>query len=516
MENIKKLLPVVLIFILTFSLRIFWVLQKDYLFVDDTVSFVVSSPSSVQDGTLFKKSWEIFNFKHNYEYSAKKLKSLMFYNGGTFNSLKRDLKMMYLYDYDSGHPNLFYVMFRIWTFNLKDISVNSLILYGFTFNLLIFIISFFVMFKLLQLTVREDKFIYTGLFLAFISSSAVSNTLLFREYQLQGLGFIIVSYIFSKIYLWIIENKNLDILSRKNIIIYSAAFSFFFLTGYFSLVYALLLLISLLIVIIKNIGFSRKIFGQISSIILMSIIFTFIADIHYIGETPDYTGSLLYPFTSFELLEKNIYTCFDVLQKTLFYFIVLLYGLFLAVFVKSKPAKNNLILLLSSLALVWSIIALLFAPYFDIRYFLPAVPVLSLIILYFIMKFDFKYAVILCFIYLSGIIFPNVKFNNFDTIRPFLFYVHDHNNFVFKNPLNIPLVFRDYQHTISSFVIYSNDNQKITFVDEIPNKHFKYNEYILFFKKDNIEKYQESIRKLNIVSRGCTKFNDCYVIVKNN
>ncbi len=516
MENIKNYWPIFLIFIITLSVRIFWVCQKDYLFVDDPASFVVASPSNIQDGILFKNSWQNFNFKNNYEYSASELKNLLFKNGGDFKSLKSDLKNLYINDYVEDHPNLYYMLLRIWTFNLSDISVSALIIYGFTFNLMIFIISFFIMFKLLQLCVEDKKYIYIGLFLAFISTAAVSNTLLFREYQLQGLGYLIVTYIFAQIYIYITNKKNSDIFNKKNIVLYSIAISFFFLTGYSSLIYAFLLLVSLIFVIYKNMKFNKELFFKLFSIIVLSTILTFIVDIHYVNLTPtQYSDSLFVSFTSFSLFEKNLYTCFDIMQKTMFYSIVLFYGLFLVFFIKSKNYENNLVLLISTNSLLWSIIVLLLAPYFDIRYFLPAVPVLSLIILYFIMKFDFKYAIILCLIYFCGILFPNIKFNNFDTIRPFLFYVHDHNNFVFKNSSMIPIVFRDYQHTIASFTIYSDDNQKILFVDDVPNKSFKYKEYVLFFKKDNLEKYQTKIKQNKIVSTGCTKFDDCYVVIDN-
>ena len=515
MGNIKKYLPLILIFIITFSVRIFWYCQKDYLFVDDPISFVSATPSTTQNNILFKNSWDNYNFIYNYEYNANELKTLFFAHENNIKSLYHDLKRLYLSDFDEGHSNLYYSILRIWSFNLKNISLSSLIFYGFTLNLLIFSISFFLMYKLLQLIVTDEKYIYTGLLLAFISTASISNTLLFREYQLQELGFILISYIFTKTYLWIIKEHNVEILNNKNIFLYSLALSFFFLTGYYSIIYSLLLLIIILWLMTKKINFTYQVFYKIGSVVLLSIIFTLIADIHYFSFLPDYTNSILTPFTSLLLFEKNLYTCFDILQKTMFYHVILFYGLILILFLKSKDIKNDLMLILSVTSLLWSIICLLFAPYFDIRYYLPAVPVLSLILLYYIMKFDFKYALILCILYLFGIIYPNVKFNNFDTIRPFLFYVHDHNNFVFKNPAKIPMIFKDYQHTISSFVIYSDDNQKILFVSDIPTKNFKYKEYILFFNKNNIEQYQEQIRHNNIVSRGCTKFDDCYVIVDN-
>ncbi len=516
METTKNFLPLVLIFILMISVRIYWVCQKDYVFVDEPLSFSIISPNTFQDGKPFKTfDCAKFNFKENSEYTAKEIRGLLFNNGGNFKSLIKDLKMLYLHHYDGGHSNLYYMLLRIWAFNLDDVGVSTINFYGFTFNLLLFSISFFIMFKILQLIIDDKKYIPSAIFLSFISTLSVSAVLLAREYQFQTLGMLIATYIFCTMYLWIVKNKNLDILNGKSIFIYSLAFSFYFLTGYYSLIYAFLLFLILSFTIYKNIKVQKTDLIKVLSMIICSVIFVFVVDINYLSMSQDFVKASNNTFLSLKIFERELFTAFDMMQKTIFYPILLVYILVLSVFLKIKDKEYSLCLIVFLVSFLWSLTVLLIAPFYDIRYFMPAAPLLSLGFIYILQLFKFKHTIIFCLISFLFILIPNTRFNNFDTVRPFLFYVHDHNGFVFKNPYSLPIVFRDYQHTVSSFVLYSEDNQKILFVDNIPDKNFKYKAYILFFKKDNLNKYQESLKNLNIISSGYTKFYDYYVIVNN-
>ncbi len=520
MVVLKKYFPIILVFIITLSIRIFWVCQKDYVFVDEPVNFSVISPNTIHNGQLFKTfNYQKFNFKINYEYDTKTIKYLLFNHGNDFKTLFKDLKSLYLYDYDSGHSNLYYMFLRVWTFNLKNVEINTINFYGFTFNLLLFSISFFIMFKLLQLIVDDKRYIPLYLLISFISTSSVSNTLFVREYQLQSLGMLLVTYIFIKIYLSIDNNKNLNILNTKNILLYSFAFTFYFLTGYYSVVYAFILLLIVSFKIYKNIKIEKTDYIKIFLIVFLSVIFVFCIDRNYLNITQEIEKISNNNFLSLKFFERELFTAFDMMQKTIFYPILMLYILILFLFSQNHEQNNNmnsLVLIIFNCSLTWSFIVLFISPVYGIRYFIPATSLLSLGFIYILQKFNFKYTIIFCLMSLILIFIPNVRFNNFDTIRPFLFYVHDHNNFVFNNRAKIPVVFRDYRLPFETIILNTDDEQKVLFVDDIPNKNFRYKEYILFYKKDNLEKYQTKIKQNKIVSTGCTKFDDCYVIINNN
>lgn len=520
MVALKKHFPIILVFILTFSIRIFWLAQKDFVFIDEPISFSVISPNTLHDGKLFKtEDCSNFNFKTNYEYNTKEIRALLFNNGGDFKSLIKDLKTLYLNDYDKGHSNFYYMLLRVWAFNLDDVGINTIKIYGCTFNLLLFSITFFIMFKLLQLIIEEKKYIPYALFLSFISTASVSNTVFSRDYQLQTLAMLLVTYIFCKIYLWINENKNLDILNRKNIIIYSSAFAFYFLTGYYSIIYTLILFIILLFSIQKNIKFNRFNIFKICSIIILSLIFVFVVDRNYLNISQALVKASNDTFLTLNILERELFIAFDMMQKTIFYPILILYVLILFLLSKNQIRKNDynsLVLIIFICSLIWSFIVLLISPVYGVRYFIPASSLLSLGFVYILQNFNLKHIIIFCSISMLLILIPNVRFNNFDTIRPFLFYVHDHNNFVFNNKTNLPIVFRDYQLSLPTIILNTKDNQKVVFVENIPNKNFLYKKYVLFFIKKNIEKYKNQIYKNNVVDSACTKFNDCYVVIDNN
>ena len=519
MDNLKKYLPIIVVFIFTFSIRIFWICQKDYVFVDEPVSFSIISPNTLYEGKLFKTSnCSIFNFKTNYEYTTKEIRTLLFNNGGDFKSLIKDLKSLYLNDYDGGHSNFYYMLLRVWAFKLDNVGIDTIKLYGCSFNILLFSITFFIMFKLLQLIVEEKKYIPYALFLSFISTASVSCTVFPRMYQLQTVGMLLVTYIFCKVYLWINENKNWDILNRKNIIIYSLALAFYLLTGYYSIIYTLILFIVLIFFAQKNIKFNRFNILKICSIIFLSMMFVLIVDRNYLNMSPEFVKASNDTFLNFNIFERELFAAFDLMQKTVFYPILMLYVLVLFLFSKKSTQENNfnlLILIIFTCSLIWSFIVLLISPVYGVRYFFPASSLLTFGFVYILQKFNFKHTIIFCSITMLLILIPNVRFNNFDTIRPFLFYVHDHNNFVFNNKANLPIVFKDYQLSFQTIILNTNDNQKVVFVEKIPNKDFLYKNFVLFFVEKNIEKYKRELYLNNIVDFACTKFYDCYAVIDN-
>ena len=204
-----------------------------------------------------------------------------------------------------------------------------------------------------------------------------------------------------------------------------------------------------------------------------------------------------------------------MMQKTIFYPVLILYCLTLFTISKPENKQYNFLLLIFSMAFIWSLTVLLITPFNDIRYFMPAAPLLSLGFIYFLQRFNFKHTLIFCMISALFIIIPNVRFNNFDTVRPFLFYVHDRDNFTFNNKSQIPVVFQDYKLTMQSIILNTPNSQQIMFVDKIPDRDFSYKTYILFFFKDNIEKYSSQIYKNNVINFNCTRFNDCFAVINN-
>ena len=306
MDKLKKYLPIIVVFILTFSIRIFWICQKDYVFVDEPVSFSIISPNTIHNGGNLKTfDCTKFNFKNNYKYSTEEVKQLLYNNGGNFKSLAADLKSLYLNHYDGGHSNLYYILLRIWSFKLDKVGINTIILYGCTFNLLLFAISFFIMYKLLQIIIGNKKYITYALFLAFISTLSVSSTLFARDYQLQTLGMLLVTYIFCKIYLWIYENKNLDILNKKSIFFYAFVFAFYLLTGYYSIIYAFILFVILSFTILKNIKLDRFDILKLCSVLILSLIFILIADKNYFNMSQEFVKASNDTFLSFKILKES-------------------------------------------------------------------------------------------------------------------------------------------------------------------------------------------------------------------
>lgn len=95
MITFKKYLPILIVFILTFSIRLYWIAQKDFLYHDAPSTFSVSTPNNLDDDKIFKKYWNRFEFKKDYPYTAKNLKEMMFATDGTAGSLVKDINTLH-------------------------------------------------------------------------------------------------------------------------------------------------------------------------------------------------------------------------------------------------------------------------------------------------------------------------------------------------------------------------------------------------------------------------------------
>ena len=128
-----NVLPVILVFILTLGIRIYWIHEKRSFFIDEMVSYTISTPNSLDaDGKIFKGTWDLLNYSSFYGKTYTKKEFLPYLIGvdGGLKTAVEDIKYLHKNTKDVSHPNLYFSILRLWDIGLKDLSYKTLIRHG--------------------------------------------------------------------------------------------------------------------------------------------------------------------------------------------------------------------------------------------------------------------------------------------------------------------------------------------------------------------------------------------------
>src|SRR5688572_9675677 len=224
------LIPLLLVFLVTFGIRLYWINQKQGMNVDEGLSIAVSS---------FNKYmlWSD-NYEDGKTYSGKELKTISLWDNPSFRNALGDVYRLHHDNPDTPHSNLYYSCLRLWFAGRIVDDYRKIISGGTGLNLLFFTISFIVMFYLLKLLFENTSVVLAGLLLCFLNTGSISNTLLLRPYQLQETALIVATYVCVLYRKKIVEG---DVFNRwQDLALVASVGAFTLLSGYFSLGYAAL------------------------------------------------------------------------------------------------------------------------------------------------------------------------------------------------------------------------------------------------------------------------------------
>lgn len=130
----------------------------------------------------------------NGEYFGKELKERAYFHDNSISGLLHDLKELWKNNYGDGaaHPNLYYILLRAWSFDIKSGDFAWIKSRGIGLNLVFFALSFYATFILMTKIFSRHSFI-VPLFLAiaFWNSAGVTNTIFVRPYALQEMLLLI-------------------------------------------------------------------------------------------------------------------------------------------------------------------------------------------------------------------------------------------------------------------------------------------------------------------------------------
>ena len=474
----------IIIFILAFGIRIYWVSQKEGINGDEALSVIISSYND------YGWEWNV-DYDHSKIYTGKEVKEITFWDNASIKNTFGDIRKLRLDTRDSPHTNFYYSLLRLSFAGVKTGNLHRIIIQGCILNLILFIISFFFLFLLLIKLFNNNFILAFALFVAFLNTGAISNTLLLRDYQLQETMLIVMSYIFVILYQKIAERQKID--SWQNLLLLAFPIALVLDSGYFVLIYVLLIFATLIVQSFitkqkKNISFLCSVF--FSALVVTGVLYCKYYD-GFIGDRgKEALGKL-----GISGLIQNFsvsFKCYFNLLNTYLFSVLLLFILFMSIIIiiyqnklKFKLIQSEIILLiLISLSLVWSFGVIFVAPYKYLRYIVPTFPVMSLFIVLIIQgiktnKINYIFV---------GLILSIFIFNAFSIAKIENINKNVLNEQIFTQEPAIPvLVMNQTPWKYGDLVPYLNDSQNYEFVNSdslLYKKISSKSELFLILEKD--------------------------------
>ncbi|MDM3063454.1 hypothetical protein [Citrobacter sp. CK180] len=305
-----------------------------------------------------------------------------------------DVRSLWLDNRDKPHSNVYYTALRVWFTGINshgDIGFTSS--WAFCLNKIFFGISFFAIYKLAS-KIFESKWIaLMVVFVSFINTASISNSIFLRPYQLQE---SIVSLYLLSSFLLLKDNP-----STRFLISHSLITAFTVLSGYFAVFLVALISIAILPCLIAKYWGDWKFASwfAVKYVALTSVISYAIYPPYFFV----YGGRQDEAYSKLGNVSDNVISSIRSLSMLNDYFpvgliIVILSAIVsLTFFVKKMkliPENHYYLAALSVSTLLWIVIVQFFSPYKNLpRYIYPILPVVGLFYGYiiYLMKGRFQF-----------------------------------------------------------------------------------------------------------------------------
>jgi len=342
------------------------------------------------------------------------------------------------------------------------------------------------------------------------------NTLYLREYQLQEMLLVIMTYIFVKYYYLIKINEKID--SWRSMLKIALLVTFVLLSGYFAIFYVFILGLILLLISYRN--------GQKQNIPFF--IFAFLAAFAFTGSLYCKYYDGFFGYRGIEALGKlglsgildNIIVSskkylidirgYLISLPAILIFLILIGKVI--IFDRTKNYnKDKLPLILSVCGVIWSALVMFFAPFKGVHYILSIFPIILLIIPYLTSFLKRKEIIIVTFI------FTTVFFIKAFT-RKEVYYGYLPIEKVYKDNSKLPvIVLVDDAGLNAALLSYFNDKRQFEFPHtpvSFNQKVEKYERLIVIMSQTEMFKAQYQIPKNYIIYNKfqCNWFFDGYVL----
>lgn len=368
-----------LLFTLCLGVRCFWFSQKVGLHEDESMSITLANANAW--------GWRQ-HLDDGIPRNGRALRNLVWECRSGVRETLPDLYRMHIFSGDGPHTNLYYSLLRLSFLGVREAERDLLMVRGFLLNLLLFALVFPVMLYLVRLLFPGYFWGQIGgLALAFLNPGSVSNALLLRPYQLQESAFILFALVFAQICREIDSGELRE--SWGRLLGWGSIGAVALLSGYFSVFFVYLLLALPILWLLKRrcwrtAGFLACVFAE--SLLLAQVFYLYYFN-GFFSDRGQGVAASLQGMGWVTAIWQSIPQFARVLQEGLFSLpLLLLTAVFLIWQVYSglpvdiQPRLRFLAvpLLLAGSALLWSLAIFVLAPFKELRYILPALPLLAL------------------------------------------------------------------------------------------------------------------------------------------
>ena len=358
-----KILPLLclFVFIIAFGLRLFSIYHKNAFHVDETLSVSISNAS----GYVWGKALP------NGEFFGKELKEMVYWDNPTLSDVWQDIRKLWINNNgDLDHPNLYYVLLRLWNAGVKTGDFEWIKQRGLGLNLVFFVLSFCIVGALGYRLLGASYLVPLLLSLVFLNSAGVSNTIFLREYALQECLiwlFVLNSVLFYqsvKVRFWFV-------------VYYGFCTGLLLLSGYFSLFFVALGVVALAVGKWRNLWTMVSLGIVVGSAFVWSRILykSYFVGLRDSGRAKEAKAKVDFAML-FENLKQSLLALWDMLQTHYNLYVLCALGLgLLCAFIWRKThidVRWRMLVVLGCVACVWVLLVMYLAPYKTLRYIVPA------------------------------------------------------------------------------------------------------------------------------------------------
>ena len=369
----KYIVAVALCFAFISGIRFYWMSQKTGFHEDELWEIGICNFNDMdKDGIGF---WGSLPEKDR-AYSGLEIKEKVFFNNPSVLDMLKDEARLWLYNRDSAHTSLYYMLFRLWFVGAKTHGFHRIFIRGILLNYVFFCISFLLMLHLLKILSAGRVASIFLLLMAFCNPASVGISIFLREYALQEMGLILFSVVFVR-YLRLFADGTSEFDKAfwlKTAVITAVAMS----TGYYTIMFVGLA--GLVIIInrsrVKDWNSVRYFLLVFAAALLISRLFYLLFGSGlFVGRGTEALSKLNHG--AVKSLGNAVINTISIISKNFISFYALL-----AVFVsnivlcalskKKGVSTDGVGVLLFFLAFAWALVTIFFAPYKTLRYVAPA------------------------------------------------------------------------------------------------------------------------------------------------
>ena len=191
----KYIVGVALCFAFISGIRFYWMSRKTGFHEDELWGIGICNFNDMdKDGTGF---WGSLPEK-DHAYSGLEIKEKVFFNNPSVLDMLKDEARLLLYNRDSAHTSLYYMLFRLWFMCAKTHDFHHIFIRGILLNYVFFCISFFLMLHLLKILSAGRVASIFLLLMAICNPASVGISIFLRDYALQEMGLILFSIVFVR------------------------------------------------------------------------------------------------------------------------------------------------------------------------------------------------------------------------------------------------------------------------------------------------------------------------------